>query len=751
MSLHNGSLRLYNPSLPHGKRRPIDSFFSSLASELQERSIAIILSGTGNDGTVGVQAIKEAGGFILVQDPATCEYDGMPKSAIMGTSPDFTLPPAEMIKHLLDHATQNPETINTAAPATLHSIITLLRAHTRHDFSQYKTSTLYRRIERRKAISACATLADYFLFLQENPTEVDTLFRDLLIGVTHFFRDPAAFQVLEERIIPALISSKAANSSLRIWVPGCSTGEEAYSLAILVHEQLEAQGKNLAVQIFATDIDRLAIEKARIGVFALTISASIAPQRLARYFTQEPDGQSLRIVKRIRTMLVFSEQDMIKDPPFSHLDLISCRNLLIYLDAILQKRIIQLFHYALCPGGTLFLGSAETVGDCNGMFSTLDRNAKLFTRLADSHRNSLANQLSYQTLLPAPETATPRYSDPSKIPIKKHLRELTEQTLLQKTAPAAALVTATGDILYIYGRTGLFLEPAPGETGVNNILQMAREGLRNELTLALHSVAETRQPAHRPGLNITSDNLTCIVHLAIHALPVEATAEEAPLYLVILELATEHSSLIPQEEANAGTEMHIATLRRELQTQDEFLRASNKELEAVNDELLSANESMQSMNEELQSSNEELETSKEELHSVNEELITVNNELQARITDLSRANNDMNNLLAGTGIGSLFLDHQLHILRFTPAVQAIINLIASDIGRPVSHLAFNLVGYDHLLTDIQTVLDTLVPMASKVQTLNGKWYSLRIQPYRTLDNVIEGAVISFVDISEYSN
>lgn len=574
-----------------------------------------------------------------------------------------------------------------------------------------------------------------------------------MIGVTSFFRDPEAFRALETQVLRNLFAGKHANGVVRVWSPGCSTGEEAYSLAILLVERMEALKQSYTVQIFATDIDSQAIAAARIGLYPASIAADLSPERLARFFTAEPGGSAYRIHKGLRDMLVFSEQDVIKDPPFSKLDLVSCRNLLIYMGGDLQKKLIPLFHYALNPGGALFLGTSETVGEFGDLFATLDRKAKLYQRKEDFQA---ARRIALGRFIPplsALEVALPRTAGKPAFPVKQPLRELTEQALLKQIAPAGALVNAQGDLLYLHGSTGKYLEPTPGEAGINNILKMAREGLRRELTLALHTAAATRELVRCPGLRVKTNGHFTTVNLTLRpvATGLAATAEAA-LFLVVLEEALSNNSdpsdTSDKSDSPETPDARIEALKQELRAKEEYLQTANEELETSNEELKSSNEEMQSVNEELQSTNEELETSKEEMQSINEELATINAELQTKVLDLARANNDMNNLLAGTGIATVFVDYRLRILRFTPTANAIINLIAGDVGRPVGHIVSNLVGYDRLVADTQAVLDTLIPKEVEVQTLEGKWYTLRILPYRTMDNVIEGAVINFVDISE---
>jgi len=776
MAFLNGRLQLLEPTAPRGQRLPIDFFFRSLAQDQHERSIGIVLSGTGSDGTLGVRAIKGAAGMVMAQTPESTEFDGMPRSAIATGLVDFTLAPGEMparlmtyVAHAFGRLLRMASQVAPLSAGALNKVFVLLRAQTGHDFSQYKPTTIHRRIERRMAVHQITALDAYVKYLQQTPAEVQALFRDLLIGVTNFFRDPEAFSALEQSVIPRLFDNKPSSGTVRIWVTGCSTGEEAYSIAILLQEHMEALKTSWTVQIFATDIDSRAIATARVGLYPASIASDLTPERLARFFTVEPGGQNYRIHKSIRDMLVFSEQDVNKDPPFSRLDLISCRNLLIYLDVDLQKKLIPLFHYALKPGGRLFLGSSEGIGEFGDLFAVLDRKAKLYQRKPDFAGAQRALQV--RALVPAAPLA-PAGATVSRSPGKPTsgerlpLRELTEQALLRQITPAGALVNASGDILYLHGRTGLFLEPAPGEAGVNNILKMAREGLRAALASALRKAVSTRESVRVAGLPVQSNGPVVRVNLGVYPVrsPSLTAAEpaDAPakgLFLVVLEEAPAAEGTATSAPGVAGepadgavgareAQARIQALMEELRAKDEYLQSTHEELESSNEELKSSNEEMQSVNEELQSTNEELETSKEELQSVNEELATVNTELHTKVADLSRANNDMNNLLAGTGIATVFVDHQRRILRFTPTAAEIINLIPGDVGRPVGHLVANLVGYSGLLDDVQSVLDTLVTREVELQTTTGKWYAMRIQPYRTLDNVIEGAVLTFMDISE---
>lgn len=755
MALLNGALQLLEPASPRGQRLPIDFFFRSLAQDQRERAICVVLSGTGSDGTLGARAVKGEGGMVMVQTPETTEFDGMPRSVVATGLADYELPPAEMPARLIAYAARAGHLQAAAAPAPqndglLKKIFVLLRAQSGHDFTSYKPSTITRRIERRMAVQQIETMAGYVKFLQVTPAEVEALFRDMLIGVTNFFRDPEAFKELEEVALPRLFAGKPSGGVLRVWVPGCSTGEEAYSLAILLVERLEALKKSYTVQVFATDIDAQAIATARVGLYPASIAADLTPERLARFFTPEPGGTAYRIHKGIRDMLVFSEQDIVKDPPFSKLDLISCRNMMIYMNSELQKKLIPLFHYALNADGILFLGTSETVGEFGDLFATLDRKAKLYQRKENLHS---AWRLALGRFLP-PLTAAAEQRPASRtaIPAKQSLQALTEAALLAELVPVAALVNARGDVLYIHGLTGLYLQPTPGEAGISNIIKMAREGLRHPLGLALHKAADTKAPVRTAGLRVKTNGHFTAVNLTVRPVAAAANAAEALLYLVVLEEAPPAPEPAPSPaaglDAKPDTDARIAALRAELRVKEEYLQSASEEQEPSNEELKSSNEEMQSVNEELQSTNEELETAKEEMQSVNEELNTVNSELQTKVLDLSRANNDMNNLLAGTGIATVFLDHQLRILRFTPTAAKLINLLPGDVGRPMAHIVSNITNYAVLTEDAQAVLDTLAAKEVEVNTKEGRWYTLRLQPYRTLENVIEGVVLTFIDITE---
>jgi two-component system CheB/CheR fusion protein len=750
MAFRHSRLHLMDPVASRRLRLPIDYFFRSLAQDRHERAICIVLSGTGTDGTLGLKEIKGQGGMVIVQAPETAKYDGMPRSAIATGVVDYVLPPTEMPEQLIayvDHAFSRrvPEVPPPPEKAadSVQKILFLLRGQTGHDFSYYKQNTIHRRIERRMAVNQIDQLENYARYLQQNPLEIDNLFRDLLIGVTSFFRDPEAFEILRERSIIPLLTGRDPRLPLRIWVPGCSTGEEAYSIAILIQEAMDTLRPHIKVQIFATDIDAEAIEHARNGMYPDSIAADVSSERLARFFRQE--NSTYHIQKSIRDMVVFATQNIVEDPPFSRIGLISCRNLLIYMGHELQKKVILLFQYALNPDGYLFLGSSETVGEFVDLFAVVDRKWKLFQRKGIASRYQ--DMPDFLTLPRLALPATPIV--PGKIKQEKQLsiRELAEKALLEEHTPACAIVNEKGQVLYIHGHTGRYLEPALGEASLD-IVRMARKGLRLKLATAMRKVSAQKTPVHYPGLQVKANGEVATVDLLVKPV-LEPSSMRGLIMVLFIDVSAPDESKAGKVRSALATQgdQQIAELERELRAKEEYLQTTIEELETSNEELRSTNEELQSSNEELQSTNEEMETSKEELQSVNEELTTVNVELQQKIDEFSRINNDMNNLLAVTDIGVVFVDEQTNILRFTPAATKTIHLIQSDVGRPVSHIVSKL-DYANLAEDIQAVLDTLIPREAEARADDGQWYLVRILPYRTLENAIEGAVLTFVNITE---
>lgn len=764
----NNSLQLLEQSEPRGKRKTIDFFFASLAQDLGKRSICVILSGTGSDGTEGAALIKKSGGLVISQDPESAEYDGMPQSVINAGLADYILQPDEMPEKVLAYVENSfhvESSVSRHQPELkndiLKKIFVLLRSSTGHDFSHYKQSTILRRIERRMAVNGIGVTKDYLSHLQKSPNEIKLLLNDILIGVTSFFRDDASFKTLQEKVIPQLFEMNEDSMLVRVWIAGCSTGEEAYSIAILLHEYRNKISKSFQMQVFATDIDETSIQKARAGIFPESINEVISPERIKRYFIHDPEKKCFRIQKEIRDIVVFSLHDVTKDPPFSRLDLICCRNLLIYFNSDLQKRVLPLFHYALKSGGFLFLGSSESIGDFVYLFSVMDSSSKIYRskeNLQLAHlkqfpkslvQNHFTNEPNRSVALPEPEPEG-----------KTSLKDTAESELLKQFTPAGVLVNRLGEIYYLHGRTGLYLEPASGETGMN-MLKMAREGLRPVLISSLQKSAAENRTITVENVKVKSNGDYTYTDLVLQPISTANSGSKfEKLYLVVfLNPRTETSHTKSKRKSsenkapksnskNSERDNEIEALKKELFSKEKYLQSIMLSMETANEDLKSINEELQSVNEEFQSTNEELETSREELQSVNEELATVNSELQQKVSDLSRSYNDMNNLLAGTDIGTIFVDRELLIQRFTPAVTKVINLISTDVGRPIGHIVSNLLGYNRLPDDIEEVLDTLLPKEAEVQTKSGNWYILRLRPYRTTENVIEGVVITFFDITE---
>jgi chemotaxis methyl-accepting protein methylase len=746
LSILHGVLHLLAPSAPRGLRLPIDFFFRSLAQDQQERSIGVILSGMGSDGTLGLRAIKENAGVVLVQEPATAKFDSMPRSAIDAGLADIVAPVDELPGKILTYLQRTPLIARTEAvledktQSALEKAVILLRTHTGTDFSCYKRNTLYRRIERRMGIHQISKMAAYVRFLQENSQELDLLFKELLIGVTNFFRDPAAWEHLHTEVIPKLLASRLPGQALRAWVPGCSTGEEAYSLAIVLKEAVEALKPkgNFTIQVFATDLDRDAIDHARQGVFPANITADVSEERLKRFFTKEERGYRVR--KEIREMVIFAPQNLIMDPPFTKLDILSCRNLLIYLTAEVQKKLIPLFHYSLTPGGILFLGSAETIGDSTSLFAPLGGKSRLFRRTETVLRPEPVVFPSAFSVTPPGATETRPASKPPG-----SLQTLADQLVLQHYAPPAVLTNEAGDIFYVSGRTGKYLEPAAGKANWN-IFAMAREGLRYELVRAFPEALRQKSVTLR-GIKVgTNGGMQCV------DVTVQRLDEAGPLQGLVMIVFTDVATAPVAAQAAGQASKHpvrsprLAELEQELLRVRGEARATHEEMQTSQEELRSANEELQSTNEELQSTNEELTTSKEEMQSMNEELQTVNTELQAKVDELSRTSSDMKNLLDSTDIATLFLDKDLNVRRFTPQATKIIKLIATDTGRPITDLASEL-SYPELAADAREVLRKLAAVEKPISARDGRWFTVRIMPYRTLDDRIDGVVITFANIT----
>lgn len=740
LSLLHGVLHLLEPIRMRGMRLPIDFFLRTLAEDRQQQAIGVVLSGMGSDGMSGLRAIKEKSGLTLVQEPASASADSMPRSAIAaGVADIVALPeelPARIIAYLRHSATipLNEPALETKIQSDLDKIIVLLRDRIGNDFTLYKSNTLIRRIERRVALHQIHSITDYVHYLRSNPQEVDLLFKELLIGVTSFFRDPEIWHYLGHTAIPALLAQTPGRKRLRAWVPACSSGEEAYSLAMIFKEALARvqPGEPHELLIYATDLDPGAIEKARKGVYPADIAADVSPEVLARYFIEQ-DGR-YRVNKEIREMVVSAQQNIISDPPFTNLDILSCRNLLIYFRPELQKKLLPLFHYALNHGGIMLLGSAETIGNFNELFAPLNNKARLFSRRDIKPSDVEFPTMGNRNMLSAAETPPAQHAE--------NIGQLTDQLIQQNYAPPAVLVNSEGDILYVSGRTGKYLEPAAGKFNIN-IHAMAREGLREALTGVIHTALKESQPIHLNGLQVDNNGSIQRVNVMVQAID-----KPAPLRGRVLIVF--HDVVAPATGRKHRQPVVMAeheTLLQDLQQTREALQVTHEEMQTSVEELKSSNEELQSTNEELQSTNEELTTSKEEMQSLNEELQTVNDELQSKVEDLTWMKNDMTNLLNGTEVAMIFLDGEMMLRRYTHHATSLFKLIPGDIGRPLTHIVTDL-DYAQLNTDAQEVLRTLIFKEGQAGTRDGRWYRIRIIPYRTQDNVIDGVVITFTDISE---
>lgn len=719
------------------ERYPIDAFFRNLAAEKGQSAAGVVFSGMGTDGTAGLRAIQEAGGVTLAQEPNSAKFDSMPRSAITAGVADFVAAPATMPMWLCQMRSVPHGGAHGAARArrqALRDLMSLLQRHTGNNFTEYKMSTVLRRIERRMKLHQHESMERYVDYLRDNAGEVQLLFREMLIGVTSFFRDPAVWEHLRNDTIPALFAAHPDGAAFKAWVPACSTGEEAYSLAIVFDEAVARAGATgkYTLQIFATDLHGDAIEKARQGLFGRGMEEAVSSERLQRYFVA--DGSAYRIRKELRNMIIFAQQNIISDPPFTKLDILSCRNLLIYFNPKLQEQLIPLFHYALKPEGVLVLGSADTPGSYHELFVPAPGCGRIYRRL-DASTQRVANYFPTKIAKAAP----PRSSEVATMTMNGNIQTQIEQLLLKKHTPVAVMINAEGDILYIHGRTGTFLEPAAGRANWN-IHAMARDGLRYELADLIERASRSegmeavRNPAYKDGAQALLVDMTA-----------EVVRDEAHASHNLL-LTFQASPLPPRKRASRNDtrpqelEQQLALARMELQAVREEMQTSREELKAANEEL-------QSTNEELQSTNEELTTSKEEMQSLNEELYTVNAELQSKVDDLSLVNSDMKNLLNSTDIAVIFLDGQLNIRRYTNQATQLYKLIATDLNRPLSDIANDLV-YPDLERDAQEVLRSLVFRERQIPTRDGRWFMVRIMPYRTVNNVIDGLVLTFVNVTE---
>ena len=748
LAILHGILHFMEPPSQDRVPLPIDYFFRSLAEDQKQRAVGIILSGTGSDGTVGLRAIKAESGMTIAQDPQSAKYQSMPRSAITAGVADVVQPVGLMAEPLRAYARSLTKPAQLLperdASQTLRKIFILLRDRTGNDFSLYKENTIHRRIERRMNVHQIENLKSYLRFVLANPHELDALFQELLIGVTSFFRDPHAFEVLEQKVLPALVKGKPEGATLRLWVAGCSTGEEAYSLAILLREYLTQQKLRLTVQIFASDLDSRAIEAARTGLYPIGIAGDLTPERLQRFFTKEES--SYRVKKEIRDLVVFATHNVLTDAPFTKLDLLSCRNLLIYLEAKAQQKLLPLFHYALKPNGILFLGSSETISWFEGLFTVIDRKWKLFRRTAEPGTFPGLERFPGGLMKGITET---RVDDeaPTITTRLASIPTLIQQLLVSRYAPAAVVVNGRGEVVYIHGHTGAYLEPAPGQP-THHLIEMAREGLQHDLATALHRAASKEDEVVHRGLRVRANGDFILVNLTVKKIA-EPEALQG-LFLVTFDQAREDKPAARKgapARAAAPLKKGDPGLMQELEFTKQRLQRTIEELQTSNEELKSTNEELQSTNEELQSTNEELETAKEEMQSLNEELVTVNSELQGKLDALADANDDLQNLLNSTEVATIFLDNDLRIKRFTSEAKRVSNLIAIDVGRPLSDIVSKLTD-DRLLEDAQDVLLTLVVKEREVQASDGSWFVMRILPYRTSKNTIDGLVLTFLDITK---
>jgi|GEM_PF-1110316 len=742
IGVKSNELHLFEPGAPRGFRLPVDFLFRSLAENFGSQAVGIVLSGTGSDGTLGIKAIKGAGGLTIVQNPDTTKFTGMPLSAIHTGLVDHIVD-VDAMPNIVQHYFENNrfidlETVQPEIAGVLQRILILIRDELGHDFSLYKPNTIVRRIERRMVINRIDDINDYLRYLRATPLEITNLFHDMLIGVTSFFRDKDAFIALKTQIIPRIMENKRDRDAVRVWVAGCSTGEEAISIAILLEEQkVEMELSEIDIQVFATDIDRLAIDKAREGIFPPNIVLDINPEYLQKYFVKDENG-TYHLTKTIRRSLVFAEQNVVKDPPFSNLDLVSCRNLLIYMTPELQSMVLNIFHYALSNDRYLFLGGSETISVVEGLFSTVDQRHRLFQKINV--------QTPFQ---PSSRQYTGLAFDPrlkTKIDNKKRIRETIEATLLQAYAPPAVIVNESGEILYHQGDTSRFWVTGTGESSWN-ILRIARPELRAPLTMAIRNVIVNNKKVVLHNIRLKIDSELIELDLILRPTPLETNSERLVVVSFEQKIYKAEDALIDlPDDYDAIVSRRINELEDEVRLKNEYLDSTIQELEASNEELQSVNEEFQSSNEELRSTNEELETSREELQAINEELLTMNAELNSKIEALDKLNNDQRNILNNINIGLLILTGNLGIRVFNPVAGNIFNLIETDINRPVTQLSPNFQS-DDLEEKVLSVINTLRPVTIEI-LVDETMYLMQIHPYRTPEGDVDGVVLTFTDISD---
>ncbi len=746
MIIASGRLLLTDSDPSHSFSLPIDVFFRSLAQDLGRRAIGIVLSGTGTDGSRGICDIHQAGGLVLVQSEDTARFDGMPRAAIATGVADLIMPVEEMTGALLRFVADpqapprlgTPELAETPSNTTIAKLFNLLRHEYNIDFSQYKPTTVGRRIERRMVQNQFSTIDDYFDWLQGNRSELDILYRDLLIGVTQFFRDPEAFEILRDQVVPQLIERASLDQGVRVWVPGCATGEEAFSIAMLFDQAVQACGRPIGIKIFATDVHPESLERCSTGLFAPESVASVPPAQLGKYFVRQRDHY--QISAAIRRLVVFAKHDVMKDPPFTKLDLISCRNLLIYLQSLAQEKVVSLFHFALKRNGILFLGPSETAGRLQGEFDVVNARWQLYrkrrdAKLGDANRFALRPPLAKIGDLPQPLTVLPSAA-PSVDRGILHAYD----TLLDRFMPAALLLDERGELVHAFGDAAKYLRPISGRFK-SDVMSLVEGDLRIAIAAALPRVRKSPQPVVYNGVKIAGVGGSFIAKLTVECLPETATGQRN--LLVMFEeaaLAVQPPAGSEEFDPTQESSNRITGLERELQYTKESLQATVQELETSNEEL-------QATNEELMASNEELQSTNEELHSVNEELYTVNAEHRRKIDELTQLTADMDNLLSSTEIGTIFLDAQLRIRKFTPSAAGAFNLLDRDVGRPLDHVTHQIVGAD-VIRDVHTCLRRGEPLQDEVRDRTGRWLLLRILPYRARPDVVDGVVITIVDLTE---
>lgn len=753
LTLHEGTMVLHPDDKKSGGR--IDRLFQSLADTARERAVGVLLSGNGDDGILGLRAIKGAGGLTFAQDPSSASFPGLPNAAIDAGCIDRIATPAQIAvelvqlmrtSHLLldrigrdDRPEHSPEAMHLA------QVFRLLASRTGVDFNEYKQTTIKRRLLRRMALTKAPDVPSYVKMLQKNREEIDALYENLLINVTDFFRDPDCFEFLQQEILPQLASRHSDGTAVRVWVPGCSTGEEAYSLAIGLREVLEARGQAVHVQIFGTDISERALNVARAGAYTNVDVNGVTPERLRRFFHKTERGYQIR--KEVRDMCIFARQNVAKDSPFSRLDLISCRNLLIYLNAAVQRKLMPIFHYALNPSGFLLLGTSESVGGHAELYRLIDRRFRIYERKPGRHRAPV--QFALDRAQPAPATPRPlpvmpdHHAEPFDI-----IREA-DRIVLSRLGPSGVLINEDLEILQFRGDVSPYLAPLEGRASLN-LVKMARDGLAAELEAAVLEAKQKNIRVHRTGLSVLHGNVA--KPIGVDITPIDTVHPRERFYLVLFHSADPGGAAPEESESKIKAKKsvylaQIEQLRQDLQATRSYLQSTIEKHEATNQELRAANEEIQSSNEELQSTNEELETAKEELQSTNEELTTVNEELHSRQLELMQLNNDLNNLINSVHLPIIILGQDLRIRRFTPMAEKVLKVIPTDIGRPLTdiNISLNIADLPRLTAE---VIDSLTVKELEIQDVRGRWYSMRLRPYKTADNKIDGVVITLIDIDE---